>query len=74
MERTLVEIAGKQGQEGSYPSHLLPFQLSGTLLFAMFDELWIMLDLSFDLLLQATDLFASGLCGRIVGQLRFIER
>lgn len=36
----------------------------------MLNEFWIMLDLSFDLLLQAIDLFADGLYGRIVYQLR----
>jgi len=40
----------------------------------MRDKFWIMLYLSFDLILQAIDPFADGLYGRIVRQPRFAER
>ena len=38
----------------------------------MFDEFWIMLDLSLDLVLQPTDLFTDGLYRRFVCQPGFV--
>jgi len=38
----------------------------------MFDEFWVVLELSFDLLLQAIDLFTYGLYGWVVCKLRFV--
>lgn len=35
----------------------------------MFHELWVMLHLAYDFLLQAVDLVVDGLCGRAVCQL-----
>ena len=59
---------------GVYRSHLLPLELSRALFPTVFNEFWIVLDLSFDLLLQALDLFADGLYGRLVYQLGSVWR
>lgn len=71
LRKRINEIIARQRKKGVYLSHLLQLQFSGAQGPTMFGEIWIMLYLSFDFLLQTIELVTDGLPGRSACQLRF---